>query len=156
MQLADLSKMVAKAKVNEVNIARVGVGQVVTVKLDALLGKVFEGRVTSIAPQGVKDKSIVTYEVIIEVDNTELSLRPMMTANVDIATETMEKVLTIPLETLQSEQGDDIVYLNQEGKKVRRKVRVALRTDIEAVISDGLQEGDQVIIPTFTPPVSRR
>jgi multidrug efflux pump subunit AcrA (membrane-fusion protein) len=156
MQLADLTKMVAKAKVNEVNIARVGVGQAVTVKLDALLGKVFEGRVTAIAPQGVKDKSIVTYEVIIEVDNTELSLRPMMTANVDIATETMEEVLTIPLETLQSEQGDDIVYLNQDGNKVRRKVRVALRTDIEAVISDGLQEGDRVIIPTFTPPVSRR
>ena len=156
MQLADLTTMVAKAKVNEVNIARVRVGQAVTVKLDALLGKVFEGQVTAIAPQGLKDKSIVTYEVIIEIDNSELNLRPMMTANVDIATETMEEVLTIPLEMLQSEQGDDIVYLNQDGKKVRRKVRVALRTSTEAVVSDGLQVGDRVIVPTFTPPVSRR
>ncbi len=156
MQLADLGKMVAKAKVNEVNIVRVRVGQAVTVKLDALLGKVFEGQVTAIAPQGVKDKSIVTYEVIIEIDNSELNLRPMMTANVDIATETMEEVLTIPLEMLQSEQGDDIVYLNQDGKKVRRKVRIALRTNTEAVVSDGLQVGDRVIVPTFTPSVSRR
>ncbi|MCZ6799653.1 MAG: efflux RND transporter periplasmic adaptor subunit [Nitrospirae bacterium] len=156
MQLADLGKMVAKAKVNEVNIVRVRVGQAVTVKLDALLGKVFEGQVTAIAPQGVKDKSIVTYEVIIEIDNSGLNLRPMMTANVDIATETMEEVLTIPLEMLQSEQGDDIVYLNQDGKKVRRKVRIALRTNTEAVVSDGLQVGDRVIVPTFTPSVSRR
>jgi len=80
----------------------------------------------------------------------------MMTANVDIATETMEEVLTIPLEMLQSEQGDDIVYLNQDGKKVRRKVRIALRTNTEAVVSDGLQVGDRVIVPTFTPSVSRR
>ena len=156
MQVADLTKMVAKAKVNEVNIARVRVGQPVTVKLDAVLGREFAGKVTAIAPQGIKDKSIVTYEVIIEIDNPDLSLRPMMTANVDIVTETMKEVLTIPLETLQSEQGDDIVYLNQAGKKVRRKVRVALRTSTDAVVSDGLQIGDRVIIPTFTPPVSRR
>lgn len=150
MKLADVTKMVAKTKVNEVNIARVQIGQQVTVHLDALPGSLFEGSVTSIAPEGEKEESIVTYEVIIEVENRELSLRPMMTANVDILTDDLSDVITIPLETLQSEKGDDVVYVDEEGQRKKRKVRVAFRTESQAVVTQGLEEGDRVILPSYT------
>ncbi len=156
MKLADINKMVAKAKINEVNIARVQIGQSVMVRLDAVLGKTFEGKVTAISPQGVKEDSIVTYEVTIEIENESLSLRPMMTANVDILTDQLEDIVTIPLETLQTEQGDDIVYLDHDGERKRRKVSVAFRTTSEAVISQGLKEGDRVIIPSLTKNPSQR
>lgn len=156
MKLADITKMVAKAKINEVNIARVQVGQPVTVHLDAIPGSLFEGTVTVIAPQGEKDESIVTYEVTIEIENVGLSLRPMMTANIDILTDDLDNVITIPLETLQSEEGDDVVYVEEDGKRVRRKVRVVLRTDSEAVVVQGLEEGDRVILPSYTESPSRR
>jgi len=96
MKLADLRKMVAQAKINEVNIHRVRTGQSVMVRLDAIPGAEFEGVVTTIAPQGEKEESIVTYEVTIEIDNTDLSLRPMMTANVDILTEDLVDVIAVP------------------------------------------------------------
>lgn len=153
MKLADITKMVAKAKINEVNIARVQIGQSVTVRLDAVLGKTFEGKVTAISPQGVKEDSIVTYEVTIEIENESLSLRPMMTANVDILTDQLQDIITIPLETLQTEQGDDVVYLDQDGERTRRKVNIAFRTPSEAVISQGLKEGDRVIIPSLKSPL---
>lgn len=156
MKLADITKMVAKAKINEVNIARVRVGQPVTVHLDAIPGSLFDGTVTVIAPQGEKDESIVTYEVTIEIENVGLSLRPMMTANIDILTDDLDNVITIPLETLQSEEGDDVVYVEEDGKRVRRKVRVVLRTDSEAVVVQGLEEGDRVILPSYTESPSRR
>ena len=156
MKLADITKMVAKAKINEVNIARVRVGQPVTVHLDAIPGSLFEGTVTVIAPQGEKDESIVTYEVTIEIENVGLSLRPMMTANIDILTDDLDNVITIPLETLQSEEGDDVVYVEEDGERVRRKVRVVLRTDSEAVVAQGLEEGDRVILPSYTESPSRR
>lgn len=156
MRLADLKKMVAIAKVNEVNIARVQVGQTVAIRLDALPEQTFEGRVIAISPQGIKEEGIVTYEVTIEVENKGLSLRPMMTANVDIATETLEGVITIPLEALQSEHGDDIVYLEENGSRVRRKVDVALRTESVAVVGEGLREGDRVIIPSVQPASTSR
>ena len=155
MKLADLRKMVAKAKINEVNIHRVRVGQPVMVRLDALPGAEFDGVVTAIAPQGEKEESIVTYEVTIQIENKDLSLRPMMTANVDILTEDLPDVIAVPLETLQSEQGDDVVYVQEGEKQVRRKVRVAFRTPTQAVITEGLEAGDRLVMPSFKKARSR-
>ncbi len=155
MKLADLRKMVAQAKINEVNIHRVRVGQPVMVRLDAIPGAEFDGVVTAIAPQGEKEESIVTYEVTIEIDNKDLSLRPMMTANVDILTEDLPDVIAVPLETLRSEQGDDVVYVLEGEGQVRRKVRVAFRTPTQAVITDGLEAGDRLVVPSFKKTRSR-
>ena len=150
MTIADLSRMVVKTKVNEVNIGRVAVGQPVEVRLDALPGHMFSGSVTAISPRGEKTDSIVTYEVKIEMDNKKQQLRPLMTANVDILTDVLPDVITLPLEALQLENGDDIVYVLVNGGRLPRKVRVGLRTDSHAVIVHGLKEGETVVIPSFT------
>lgn len=71
-------------------------------------------------------------------------------------TDQLEDIVTIPLETLQTEQGDDVVYLDHDGERKRRKVSVAFRTPSEAVISQGLKEGDRVIIPSLTKNPSQR
>ena len=149
MTLADLTKMVVKAKVNEVNIGRVAVGQPVEVKLDALPGRVFRGTVTAIAPQGEKVNNIVYYQVKMEIDNKDSALRPLMTANVDILTNVLTDVIAIPLEALRTENGDDMVYLMANGGRLPRKVRVGLRTESQAIIMHGLQEGETVVIPSI-------
>ena len=149
MKLADLSRMVVNAKINEVNIPRVLVGQAVDIRLDALPGQSFQGTVIGIATQGVKTENIVSYEVTISIDTQNKVLKPMLTANVDIVTKQLENVLTIPLETLRVENGDDVVeVLIDEVPKIR-KVRVAFRTDTHAVITQGIQEHDKVIIPSY-------
>ncbi len=150
MTIADLSRMIVKAKINEVNIGRVKVGQPVEVRLDALPSKTFEGVVAAIAPKGEKTDSIVTYEVKIQMENEEQHLRPLMTANVDILTDVLSDVIALPLEALRSDNGDDIVYVIVDGGRQPRKVRVGLRTESQAVIVHGLQEGETVVIPSFT------
>lgn len=150
MTIADLSRMIVQAKINEVNIGRVKVGQRVEVRLDALPGKAFEGVVVAIAPRGEKTDSIVTYEVKIQMENREQQLRPLMTANVDILTDVLSDVIALPLEALRSDNGDDIVYVIVNGGRQPRKVRVGLRTESHAVIVHGLQEGETVVIPSFT------
>jgi len=149
MTLADLTTMIVKAKVNEVNIGRVAVGQPVDVRLDALPGRVFNGTVTAIAPQGEKINNIVYYQVKMEIDNKDSALRPLMTANVDIVTNELKNVIAIPLEALRTEQGDDMVYLMANGGRLPRKVRVGLRTESQAIIMYGLEEGDIVVIPSI-------
>ncbi len=149
MTIADLKQMIVKAKINEVNIGRVKVGQPVEVRLDALPNRVFQGQVTAIAPKGEKVNSIVTYQVIIEIDNKDNALRPLMTANVDILTDILPNVIALPLEALRTEEGDDIVYVMTNGGRLARKVRVGLRTESKAVIVHGLQEGETVVIPSF-------
>jgi len=149
MQIADLSHMVVKAKINEVNIPRILVGQAVDIRLDALPGQFFQGTVIEIATQGVKTENIVTYEVTIAIDTPHKVLKPMLTANIDIVTKQLEDVLTIPLEALRVENGDDVVEVLIDESPQIRKVRVAFRTDTQAVITQGIQEHDQVIIPSF-------
>ena len=143
--------MVAQAKINEVNIPRVVVHQEVEIRLDALPGQQFHGQVTSIAAQGVKEENIVTYDVTIAIKDSNPSLKPMLTANVDIVTKRLEDVLTVPLEVLKVKNGDDVVDVLSEGKTKTQKVRVAFRTDTQAVITKGLHEHDQVVIPEFQP-----
>jgi HlyD family secretion protein len=149
MQIADLSHMVVKAKINEVNIPRVLVGQAVDIRLDALPGQSFQGTVIGIATQGVKTENIVTYEVTIAIDTPHKVLKPMLTANIDIVTKQLEDVLTIPLEALRVENGDDVVEVLIDKSPQIRKVRVAFRTNSQAVITRGIQEHDQVIIPSY-------
>jgi HlyD family secretion protein len=149
MKLADLSHMVVKAKINEVNIPRVTVNQDVDIRLDALPGQSFQGTVIEIATQGVKTENIVTYEVTIAIDTPHKVLKPMLTANIDIVTKQLEDVLTIPLEALRVENGDDVVEVLIDKSPQIRKVRVAFRTNSQAVITRGIQEHDQVIIPSY-------
>jgi HlyD family secretion protein len=156
MRIADLSHMVVKAKINEVNIPRVSVGQPVDIRLDALPEKLFKGRVTAIAAQGVKENNLVTYEVSINIENSHPALKPMLTANIDIETKRLDDVLTVPLEVLRVKNGDDVVDVWSEGQTQTRKVRVAFRTDTQAIITQGLQEHDQVVIPSFKTKEARR
>jgi HlyD family secretion protein len=149
MRIADLSHMVVKANINEVNIPRVLVGQAVDIRLDALPGQSFQGTVIGIATQGLKIENIVTYEVTIAIDTPHKILKPMLTANIDIVTQQLENVLTIPLEALRVENGDDVVEVLIDESSKTQKVRVAFRTDTRAVITQGIEEHDQVIIPSF-------
>jgi HlyD family secretion protein len=149
MRIADLSHMVVKSNINEVNIPRVLVGQAVDIRFDALPGQSFQGTVLGIATQGVRTENIVTYEVTIAIDTPHKVLKPMLTANVDIVTKQLEDVLTIPLEALRVENGDDVVEVLIDEAPKTRKVQVAFRTDTQAVITQGIQEHDQLIIPSF-------
>ena len=149
MRIADLSHMMVRAKINEVSIPRVKIGQDVEIRLDALPGQTFQGRVLSIAAQGLKENNIVTYEVSIQIQNANRTLKPMLTANIDILTQKLENVLIVPLEVLRVEKGDDMVDVLVDGQSKPRKVRVSLRTDTEAVITKGLEEHDKVVVPSF-------
>ena len=92
----DLTEMQVNTSVDEADIGRVEVGQEVTFTVDAYPSEVFKGRVSQIrnAPQVVQN--VVTYDVIIEVENPELKLKPGMTANVSIVVAKKRNVLKIP------------------------------------------------------------
>ncbi len=156
MRIADLRHMVVKAQINEISIARVKVGQQVNIRLDALLQQPFHGTVLNISTQGVKTDNIVTYEVTIAITEPSSALRPMLTANIDIVTDKLDDVLTIPLESLQTERGDDIVEILVNGTSTKRKVHVAFRTETQAVIAEGLADGDTIVMPSFKPRSSSR
>jgi len=151
MKLADLSKMWVKTKINEVNIGQIQVGQPAEVRLDAIPNQVYQGKVVKISPKGEKNNNVVTYEVTIELINSDQRLMPLMTANVDIITHVAKDVLYLPLIAFTRAEGKEAVTIRPPtGAKRIQPVSIGLKNETVAVITDGLNEGDQVILPKRT------
>jgi HlyD family secretion protein len=92
----DLTKMQVSADVSESDIGSVKVGQPVRFNVDAYPDRDFRGRVSQIRLNATVNQNVVTYPVIVEVDNPDLSLRPTMTANVSIEVARVRDVVRIP------------------------------------------------------------
>jgi HlyD family secretion protein len=107
----DLTKMQVNAKVSEADIGAVREGQRAFFTVDAYPERRFWGSVVQVrnAPQTVQ--SVVTYDVVVSVENHDLALKPGMTANISVVTAHREEVLKVPLAALRfrppSGQGDD-------------------------------------------------
>jgi len=92
----DLTKMQVSADVSESDIGMCRVGQPVRFTVDAYPDETFRGTIAQIRLNATVNQNVVTYPVIIEVDNPELALRPSMTANVTIDVATTHGVLRVP------------------------------------------------------------
>ena len=97
----DLTRMQIETKVDEADIGAVKEGQNVTFRVDAFPEDTFNGKVVQVRIAPTKSDSVVTYTVIIHVDNSEFKLKPGMTANVSIETAKAENVLCIPVAALR-------------------------------------------------------
>lgn len=92
----DLTKMQVQADVDQSDIGRVKVGQVARFTVDAYPESEFRGRISQIRFNAQVNQNVVTYPVILEVDNPEGRLRPKMTANVNIDVDSVKDVLRVP------------------------------------------------------------
>jgi len=92
----DLTKMQVSADVSESDIGMCKVGQPVRFTVDAYPEETFRGKIAQIRLNATVNQNVVTYPVIIEVDNADLALRPSMTANVSIDVATVRDVLRVP------------------------------------------------------------
>lgn len=97
----DLAKMEINAYVSEADIGSVAEGQAVTFTVDAYPNRNFRGKVTQIRNSPLKEQSVIVYSTIIDVDNSDLKLKPGMTANVAIITAERRNVLRVPNSALR-------------------------------------------------------
>jgi multidrug efflux pump subunit AcrA (membrane-fusion protein) len=107
LTVANLARMVVKTRINEVDIAKIALGQKVEIRVDAYRDKVFEGRVSEIAPSafapgqvGQQGDGTITFEVIIEVIGSPAELLPGMSADVDIIVMQDDNVLQLPIDSV--------------------------------------------------------
>ena len=97
----DLTRMQIETKVDEADIGSVAEGQNVTFRVDAFPDETFEGKVVQVRIAPSTSDSVVTYTVIIHVDNPDLKLKPGMTANVSIETAAAKNTLRLPVAALR-------------------------------------------------------
>lgn len=104
MTIADLSQMVIKTYINEVDIPRIAVDQRVDIRSDAYEERVFDGRVKEISPQAIPIDNVTKFEVEVEVLGSPPELRPGMNVDVDIIVADEAAVALLPIETLIEKQ----------------------------------------------------
>lgn len=104
MTIADLSKMVVKTYINEVDMERLRMNQKAQIKVDAYKDTPYEGRVAEISPSGEERDNIITFEVMVEVVGSPPELRPGMSADVDVITYEEKDVLMLPIDAVQEEK----------------------------------------------------
>src|SRR5881296_1005826 len=97
----DLTKMQVDTNVSESDVGRVREEQPATFTVDAYPGQPFPGRVAQVRNAPIIVQNVVTYDVVVAVDNSGLELKPGMTANVSITTAKRDQALRIPVRALR-------------------------------------------------------
>lgn len=150
----DLKKMQIEVNVSEADIGKVKEGQDVEYTLDGYPDSVFYGKVTQVRLDSIVTSNVVTYTVIVSVNNDDLKLKPGMTANVSIVTSRNEDVMCAPSIALKytpevngpkyKNQG---IWILEKGKPLRIDIKLGASDDSNVeIISNKLKLGDDVII----------
>jgi RND family efflux transporter MFP subunit len=108
--VADLKSLIIRVNLNEVDIAKVHVGQPVRISLDAYPQKVFTGKVSFVSPSAELVEKIKVFKVEVKLDELGDSFRTGMSANVEILGDKRDKAVSIPLEALQKRDGQTVAY----------------------------------------------
>ncbi len=148
MKIADLTEMQIEADVDETDIGKVKIGQNVSFTIDTYSGKTFTGTVTKISNQSTTTNNVIYYTVYVAVHSTEYDLKPDMTARLVINTDERHNVLYLPNEAIKTVNGQATVQVLEKGKQVTKNVTTGLSGELSTEIVDGLEEGDEVVLPT--------
>jgi HlyD family secretion protein len=155
--IADMRNAHIEAGVDEIDIGKISVGQIATIRADAYPDQVYEGEVVRIAPEARVEQNVTLFDVVVEVQNTDGKLKSGMNTMVEIVIVDLPDVLTIPVIALQESDtdrdgppggGGAATVLVKEGSGyVPREVRTG-RTNYRLVeILSGLEEGEVLGIP---------
>ncbi len=164
----DLTKMQINTSVDEADIGKIQVGQPVAFSVDAYPETEFRGVVAQVRNAPIITQNVVTYDVIVTVDNEELKLKPGMTANVAIEVMRKENVMKIPGAALRFKPRDprgdsgarkagstdrpsgpegQQVYMLRDRKPVPVPVKTGVSDDaFVELVSGNLREGQALII----------
>ena len=156
----DLTKMQIDTNVDESDIGNIIVGQDVEFIVDAYPDITFKGRVWQVRNAPITVQNVVTYDVVIKVDNPELRLKPGMTANVSVIVSVKKDVLMIPNAALRfkpSEKGAQTsekkgpgIWISEKGQLRRIPVSPGISDgSYTELVSGDLREGQEIIVESL-------
>nr|MBI3614836.1 efflux RND transporter periplasmic adaptor subunit [Nitrospirota bacterium] len=151
----DLTKMQVDANVSESDIGGVAEGKEASFTVDAYPKEPFTGRVTQVRNAPISIQNVVTYDVVIEVDNRALKLKPGMTANVSIVTARKDEALRVPNAALRfkpvgmpiEKKKTDVWLLDSRGRPQAVSVKIGIAdAQFTEVLEGQVRQGDGVIV----------
>lgn len=147
-ELPDLRVMESVTYINEVDIKKIKKDQKVFVTMDAYPEKSFTGVVTKVANVGERrpnaDSNV--FEVIVEINEEDSTLRPAMSTRNVIIVDEFEDVVSVPLEAIHSNERYRYVFVKDGLSTIRREITIGDVNDMAAIILNGLDITDRVLL----------
>ena len=148
MKISDLSQMVVRAYVNEIEIRKVKKEQRAEIRVSAYQDRVFDGKVSKIAPAAKLKDNIRSFEVTVLITSASKELRPQMTADVDIIVSEQDNVLQMPISAL-IEKDVTLVYARIPEKEID-KFKVGQKLNLKLPNDEKLFPSEVTQIPKDT------
>ncbi len=179
MTVADLNNMEASVEVDENDVVLISIGDTARIKIDAFKDRVFKGLVSEIGNSAIStglgtQDQVVNFNIKLKLIDLDKGLRPGMSCNADIETETIKNVLTVPIQSVTARTGDfakkeseeennptpvkkengnkkpkEIVFLIKENKAKSVEVETGISDDNYIYIKSGLSGGEQVVTGSY-------
>lgn len=150
--LPDTSDMIASVRVQEALAGRIKAGQTANVKVEAVGGRVFSGRVESIGvlaeSGGWRDPNLREYtvKVALDIDDTKEQLKPSMRCEARLTLGNVTEALTVPVQAVFQDGPVRYVYKEDGVKFARVPVKLGQRSEVVAQILAGVSEGQTVLL----------
>lgn len=157
-RIDDLSRLLVDVEIPEIDINRIKEGMKARISFDAVNDKEYEGVVTQVAQVANITAGIVDFTITIELTDADESVRPGMTAAVNIVIEEIEDVVIIPNRAVRLLEGQRVVYVLKPGELVPSPVEITIgaSSDLQSEVIEGdIEVGDTLVLnpPTeFNPP----
>jgi len=146
-RLDDLSSLLVDVQVSEVDINSVSVGQPVTITLDAVSGKQYNGTVTEVSQAGNVVSGEVDFTVTVKLTDADAQVKPGMTAAVNIIVNQVKNQLLVPNQAVRLVNGQRVVYILINGQPKQVIVTLGASSDTMSVVTgSNLNVGDLIVL----------
>ena len=149
LEIPDLSRMQVLCMVGEVDLKRVALQQQAFIRLEAFPGPVFQGEISDIAPMATPQPGaddIQVFEILVDIAEQDIRLKPGMSAQVEIVVETFADVHSVPLSAIFERDGKKIVYCLRDGIFKPVEVELGEHNGIAVMIKSGLEDGEIIAL----------
>ncbi len=149
INLPDLSTLQVRMVVNETHYKKINPGQEVLITVDAHPDLSCIGKVKRKAPAGKpiqRGSKVKVYDVFVSIDSTDFNVAPGLSVTCDVILDRVNDTLIVPLSAIFEEDTNSYVILKQNDKPVKQLVNLSNRSEIEAIVVDGLDENDIISI----------
>jgi HlyD family secretion protein len=138
--------MVASFEINEVDIAKVKKGMSAALRLEAVPGSKFPGKILALSPAArpLPGSSLNTFSAKIIIDGSHPELKPGMSSIVVVEIASKKGVLSLPVDAVFNDKGVMHVYLAKGSGFEQKEVKVGISDNDNVEIVEGLKEGDEV------------
>ncbi len=146
MLFADLSHLLIKAHVNQMDATQLSVGQELLIRFSDDDSENIQAHIEFIAPLATVKNNIKGFEVLAAIKENESRLKPGMSVSMEVPLGHADKVVTVPISAVFKEKDEKVVYVRKGAAVQRRVVSVGLTDMSRAEIKSGIDEGDEILL----------